>query len=231
MKIFDKIILSEDEVLNKIEVSLAEKQSLLVTYLNVHCYNLCRENENYVSLLKADFTVYTDGTGIWLMMKKIGKFYKRFNATDLNYIIIEIIKKKSSRVFFIGANIPSEIIEERMKNTGLNFCGYLSGFIDEGESINQITASKPDLVFVGMGVPKQELFAYKLSNSLNNSVIVCVGNFFEFYFGTQKRAPKLFRKFGIEWLHRLYLEPKRLFKRYTIGNILFVIDLIKRRSE
>jgi len=231
VEIFEKIIYSEAEVLDKIEISLEKKQSLLVTYFNVHCYNIYKENKNYRSILNDDFRVYTDGTGMWLMMKKLGKFYHRFNATDLNFRILKMLENKSSKVFFVGSKISSDVIDEKFCRSEINFCGYLNGFDDESELISKVTECQPDLVLIGMGVPKQEFFASKLSNNLSNSVIVCTGNFFEFYFETQQRAPYFLRKFGMEWLYRLYLEPRRLLKRYTVENFLFLFDLIKIKKS
>lgn len=231
MKLFDNLLLNEEEVLNRIKNSLETHHPLLITYFNVHCYNIRKKNETYSALIEDDFTTYPDGTGIWLLLKKLGKNYNRFNATDLNFKIVEMLKKNSSKVFFIGADIPLSLVEKKIQSVGINFCGYQNGFENEEVSIRKIISHNPDIVMVGMGVPKQEYFAHKLSKSLNRAVIVCVGNFFEFFFDTQKRAPKILRDIGLEWLYRFYLEPIRLFKRYTVGNFLFLVDLIRAKNK
>jgi exopolysaccharide biosynthesis WecB/TagA/CpsF family protein len=78
-----------------------------------------------------------------------------------------------------------------------------------------------------MGVPKQELFAEQLIRTSNERVIICVGNFLEFYFGTKKRAPYFLQKIGFEWMFRLLSEPKRLWRRYLLGIPLFIYRVIK----
>ncbi|MBK6915089.1 MAG: WecB/TagA/CpsF family glycosyltransferase [Ignavibacteriales bacterium] len=93
--------------------------------------------------------------------------------------------------------------------------------------IEKIRTAKPDVIIIGMGVPKQEIVAEKLSRSINASLFLCVGNFFEFYFGTAKRIPVRFRNKGIEWIYRLFHEPKRLWKRYLIGIPLFILRVIR----
>jgi len=78
-----------------------------------------------------------------------------------------------------------------------------------------------------MGVPKQEIFAEKLSQSQNSKVIICVGNFFEFYFKLKKRAPVFVQNIGMEWLFRLFTEPSRLWKRYLIGIPVFFFKIFR----
>ena len=78
-----------------------------------------------------------------------------------------------------------------------------------------------------MGVPRQELFADKLSEMLPNKVIICVGIFFEYYFGTTRRAPEIFQKIGMEWMFRLLYEPRRLWSRYVIGIPKFIFGILK----
>ncbi len=85
----------------------------------------------------------------------------------------------------------------------------------------------PEVIFVAMGVPMQELFAVELSHELSGKIIICVGNFFEFYFGNIKRIPKYLKNVGIEWLFRLISEPRRLWKRYLIGIPIYLFSIMK----
>ena len=82
-----------------------------------------------------------------------------------------------------------------------------------------------------MGVPQQELFAEKLLRIPDSKVVICVGNFLEFYFGTKKRAPVFIQKIGMEWLFRLITEPGRLWNRYLIGIPLFIFRILKLKFE
>ncbi len=109
-------------------------------------------------------------------------------------------------------------------------CGYQDGYFEQSETyelIDKINASGAQVIMIGMGVPKQEILASKLSNSVKLNLILCVGNFFEFYFGTKKRITENFRNIGLEWIYRLLSEPGRLWKRYIIGIPLFILRIIK----
>jgi N-acetylglucosaminyldiphosphoundecaprenol N-acetyl-beta-D-mannosaminyltransferase len=88
----------------------------------------------------------------------------------------------------------------------------------------QLAALSPDIVWVGLGTPKQDFVAHELASRLD-STIVAVGAAFDFYSGTKKQAPRWIQATYLEWLFRLLSEPKRLWKRYLIGNIGFVSDI------
>ena len=124
-------------------------------------------------------------------------------------------------IYIVGGELSENIIASARK---LNLIGYKDGFFadnEEDEVINDIYNKNPDVIIIGMGVPKQEFFSVKLSERLEGKTIICVGNFLEFYFGTMKRIPKGLRNFGVEWIFRLIVEPRRLWKRYLIGYSCF----------
>jgi N-acetylglucosaminyldiphosphoundecaprenol N-acetyl-beta-D-mannosaminyltransferase len=230
----DKIITNENEVLTLIKNYRDTKRNLLLTYLNQHCYNLYITNSNYRKILDEKFNVYMDGTGIFYALKLFKhKNIQRFNASDLNEKLFEYFRTIKERVFIIGGNFINEKIQLLIKN-GLNICGYQNGFFNsESESriIDDIKNTEPDVIIIGMGIPKQELFASELSKKLNGKKIICVGNFLEFYLGTVKRIPKIFRNSGLEWLFRLITEPARLWRRYILGIPLFIFSIIKLKLK
>jgi exopolysaccharide biosynthesis WecB/TagA/CpsF family protein len=157
-----------------------------------------------------------------------GKKYKQFNGTDLNIRIMEIIQKSKAKFFILGGNF-SEVDLKNHFNSISNFVGYHSGYfsdLDLEKISEKISGSKANVIIIGMGVPKQEIIAKKLSELVNASLYLCVGNFFEFYLGTKKRIPRIFRNSGIEWMYRLIHEPKRLWKRYVIGIPMFLVRIL-----
>ncbi|MBK7378614.1 MAG: WecB/TagA/CpsF family glycosyltransferase [Ignavibacteriales bacterium] len=228
--IFDKLIVTEKEILSQIDSHLKNRQKLLITYLNQHCFNIYSSNKNYKNLIDNKFLVYADGAGIKFALRFImGKKYIRFNATDLNEKIMEILLKRKINFFILGGNFNQKELITKF-NRSESFVGYNNGFFLDNEFenvIEKIRTAKPDVIIIGMGVPKQEIVAEKLSISINASLFICVGNFFEFYFGTTKRIPVHFRNKGIEWIYRLFHEPKRLWKRYLIGIPLFILRVIR----
>jgi exopolysaccharide biosynthesis WecB/TagA/CpsF family protein len=90
--------------------------------------------------------------------------------------------------------------------------------------IERINASGARLVFIGLGCPKQDLFAYEHRHSLR-AVQLCVGAAFDFHAGVKKTAPRWMQRNGLEWLYRLWQEPKRLWKRYLVTNSVFLWKL------
>jgi N-acetylglucosaminyldiphosphoundecaprenol N-acetyl-beta-D-mannosaminyltransferase len=134
-------------------------------------------------------------------------------------------------LIFIGGNYNEDFIHHKSRAYGLNLIKYINGFLDNKVIIDEVSKLNADVIFIGTGVPKQELLAIEISKNVNDLVIICVGNFFNFYFNFQKRAPSFFRKLGLEWLYRLSLEPKRLWKRYTIENLFFIKEYLIAKKK
>jgi exopolysaccharide biosynthesis WecB/TagA/CpsF family protein len=170
---------------------------------------------------------------MYLYLKKIiKKEPERIDGTTLNTNILNEIIKRKIPVGIIGGKFSYSFIKEEFEKRKIDLAGYRDGYFNKGDRdkiINEVSRFPCDILFVGMGVPKQEFFAYELSRTSSDKVIICVGNFFEFYFGTVKRAPQLIRNMGIEWLYRLAVEPERLWKRYLLGIPEFVYRGIKYR--
>jgi N-acetylglucosaminyldiphosphoundecaprenol N-acetyl-beta-D-mannosaminyltransferase len=228
--IFNKLKTDESVILDLIKANINSNNRFLVTYLNQNCFNVYTENIFYKNLLDYNFTIYADGFGVSLVLRFFfGKKYKNFNATDLNEKIVEFLITQKIKFFIIGGNFSKNELNNKFGMIDC-FVGYNSGYFLENEFdeiANKISLLKPDVIVLGMGVPKQEIIAEKLSQYINASIFLCVGNFFEFYLGTIKRIPKKYRNIGIEWIYRFFQEPKRLWKRYFIGIPLFIFRVIK----
>ncbi len=228
-KIFEKIITNENEIYDLIIKSLNEKNNVLISYINQNTFNIYYSDKNFRKLLDEKFIVFSDGIGIYYALRFLGiKKIQKFNASDLNYDLMDYFINKGKNIFLIGGKFKTNFIFKKAKEKGLNLVGYENGYSKEehiGSIIKEINNTKPDVIIIGMGVPKQEFFANRISEHINCSAIICVGNFLEFYFGTIVRAPKFLQNIGLEWLHRLIVEPKRLWKRYIIGIPLFVIRI------
>lgn len=231
--IFNDLILSSDEVLRKIQVAIEKEEQLLLTYLNQHCFNLYNRNDKYRELLDKKFSVYQADSGILLALRFLWrKKIKRIDGTSLNQIILEELIKRNEPLVLIGGNFSEEFIKAESIRRGINLMKYINGYFDQSETeeyISQLKNCYARFFFIGMGVPKQEFFALHLSQHFPNGIIICVGNFLEFYFGTKNRAPVFIRKLGLEWLFRLSTEPKRLWKRYLLGIPYFLYLIVKHK--
>lgn len=232
--IFDKLITDEGLVIQLVSEAVEKRMGCLITYFNQHCYNIYFSDKSYKELIDKKFTTYIDGTGIGFALKLFGrKISSPFNASDLNEKLFNYFIDKKYSVYLVGGKISENIITQKSSNK-LKPAGYLQGYFKSEEEeglIQKIIEHKPDVVIVGMGVPKQELFSAKLAEKMPGKIIICVGNFLEFYFGTIKRIPKNFRNTGIEWIYRLFLEPKRLWRRYILGIPKFFYLLLKEYSN
>ena len=96
--------------------------------------------------------------------------------------------------------------------------------------VDKINEQKLDILFVGLGCPKQEIFTNLIYNRVNVNVFIPCGGLFNYYAGIHKRAPIWLQNLGMEWVFRLLLEPKRLYKRYLIGNYKYIILLLKEKN-
>ncbi len=107
---------------------------------------------------------------------------------------------------------------------------------DYATALEKIMAHKPDLVWVALGTPKQDIVAHRIAKNLESISVAAVGAAFDFYSGQKKQAPKWMQLVYLEWLFRLMDEPRRLWKRYLVGNTGFFMDtlvwrLIKSRLQ
>ncbi|MCW8810336.1 MAG: WecB/TagA/CpsF family glycosyltransferase [Ignavibacteriaceae bacterium] len=229
--IFNKLIKREADVFQLVVDSLEIQQGILLTYFNQHCFNIYNTNLKYKNLIDNTFTVFLDGYGVYSALKFLGyKNIEKFNATDLYDKILQYFSANHTRLFLIGGNFSEDLINKKANEKKIIITGYNNGYfkLDKLDLIiKNISRVLPEVIIIGMGVPEQERLAAKIASSIQDKTILCVGNFLEFYFGTKKRAPQIFRLIGLEWLHRLITEPGRLWKRYLIGIPSFLFQIIK----
>jgi N-acetylglucosaminyldiphosphoundecaprenol N-acetyl-beta-D-mannosaminyltransferase len=163
----------------------------------------------------------------------------RVNGTDLFEHLCKVSTEKSLKVFLLGGRPGAA---ERAVSTLMNqypdlkiagtYCppyGFESSSIELEKIKSAVTEASPDILFVGLGAPKQEYWIYENYQDLNVPISIGIGVSFEFVSGMVKRAPLLMQKLGLEWLFRLICEPKRLWRRYVIGNLAFLILVLRHK--
>lgn len=233
--IFNKALTNPSDVLNKVLNSLDIQESLLLTYFNQHCFNIYSGDVEYRKLLDTKFDIYQADLGVFLALKILfNRKINRIDATAMNQVILDELIRGKIPLVIVGGNFDYKFIQDETKRRGINLVAYNTGYFEEaqtGSIIMELSKKKTRVFFVGMGVPKQELFAEKLLRIQDPKVVICVGNFFEFYFGTKKRTPVFIKKIGMEWMFRLITEPGRLWNRYLIGIPLFIYRILKLKFE
>ena len=171
-----------------------------------------------------------DGTPlIW-----ISKWYKKpikekICGSDLVPDLCNLAAQKGYSIFLLGAAegvAAKAAVNLKKKNPGLKIAGVYSppyGFEKDKSEIEKINRmlfeSKADMLFAGMGVPKQDIFIYENMNKYQIPMSFSIGATIDFEAGIQKRAPKWINQLGMEWLYRLVHDPKRMFKRYIIDDM------------
>lgn len=156
-----------------------------------------------------------DGNGVVLLSKRQGgKIKERVTGCDLFQQLCELAAIENKKVFLYGAKPgvaiqTKKVLEEHYKN--LNVVGVLDGYQkDEQLIIDTINRAKPDFLFVALGSPTQEKWIKANMESLDVSIFQGVGGSFDVVSGNIKRAPVFMQKIGLEWLHRVVMEPKRV---------------------
>jgi exopolysaccharide biosynthesis WecB/TagA/CpsF family protein len=216
--------------------NVAEAGPALVAYVNAHTLNLASRDRAYFELLRDAPVVLNDGAGLSLAARMQGdRFPENLNGSDLNPAIVELAARKGWSVYFLGAHPgtaerASEILAERIPD--LKVAGTHDGFFPRSEDsafAAEIRETGAEVVMVAMGNPLQEKWLAGNLGATGARLGVGVGAFFDFTAGTVPRAPAWMNKAGIEWIWRLWQEPKRMWRRYLLGNPLFLWRVARSR--
>ncbi len=223
--LLNKLINDKDNLYRIIDTKLMDSNGFLLTYFNQNSFNIAYENYNFYKLLLNSFNVYQEGIGLYIyyLLKKQNKF-TRIDATEVIYYLIFKLIENNKKIVFFGSNFNKEKFIEDCRRKNLLVTYYHNGNFElykVGDLIEELKSINAEYFLIGMGSPKQEFVAYELSKHFTNGKFICIGNFINYFLNYQKRAPKFIRVLQLEWLYRLIVEPKRLFKRYVIGIPLY----------
>lgn len=216
---------SFENIVSKLISLIKEKRKRpkVVYYLNAFNANLYLKDKQFRSILNKADLVYADGWGPVLASKMLGfHIPARLTTADFFYDFCQEAEKKNFSLFFLGGK--QEVIKRVVKNlkkkfVNLKILGFYHGFfkkIDSDKIINLINKKRPAFLIIGMGTPKQEEWLYQYLNKLEIKVGWCVGSLFEYMAQVKPKCPKVLGDLGLEWIFRLFVEPRRLWKRYLI---------------
>lgn len=214
----------------------------LINTINAHSYNTALKDGLFAEALQRGDALIPDGASIvmacrWLKAKSQPK--ERIAGWDLFEFEMERLNRKGGKCFFMGS---SEKVLARIRERAEKVYPHIAvetysppykpEFSEEDNRaiIEAINRADPDLLWIGMTAPKQEKWTYTHWNELK---IRChtgtIGAVFDFFAGTVERAPKWWQDHSLEWLYRLLKEPRRMWRRYIIGNALFIWNVAKER--
>ena len=212
----------------------------LILHINVHALNLAYENIWMYDFLNSARVVFCDGAGVVLGAKILGyHLSERITYADWTWQLAEFAEPYGFTFFFLGgkpgiADRAAAKLKERYPN--LKVVGTHHGYFNktrgsaENEAIIiQINALKPNILIVGFGMPLQEKWLMENWDRIDANIALTGGAVFDYISGELRRGPKWMTDNGFEWLARLIIEPKRLWRRYLIGNPLFLYRVLKQR--
>ena len=221
------------------DLSTLPSSKLIINTLNAHSFNIAQSNSSFKQALTFGDVLLPDGISIvWAKRFLDGTKLIKIAGADLFLWEMQRLNTNNGSCFFLGSSeetlaaIKDRIAQEYPNVKVQTYSPPYKQEFTESENkemLNVINTFQPDVIFVGMTAPKQEIWAYRHKNQINATHICCIGAVFDFYAGTVKRAPNWMIKMGLEWLFRLLKEPRRLWKRYLIGNIRFVYFIFKEK--
>ena len=235
---------------SKAELASLPEGKLLINTINAHSFNTAKKDQLFADALTNGDVLIPDGVSIvkackWIKAKSQPK--ERIAGWDLFSFEMEKLERESEelrtkseeskRVMFMGSS--QKVLDLIVKRAAVDYPHlkvvtysppYKPEFSDEDNRaiIDAINDANPDLLWIGMTAPKQEKWTYSHWKELNiHCHVGTIGAVFDFFAGTVERAPLWWQEHGLEWLYRLLKEPKRMWRRYIIGNTLFLWNMTK----
>ena len=235
---------------SKAELASLPEGKLLINTVNAHSFNTAKKDQLFADALTNGDVLIPDGVSIvkackWIKAKSQPK--ERIAGWDLFSFEMEKLERESEglrtkgeeskTVMFMGSS--QKVLDLIVKRAAVDYPHlkvvtysppYKPEFSDEDNKaiIDAINAANPDLLWIGMTAPKQEKWTYSHWKELNiHCHVGTIGAVFDFFAGTVERAPLWWQEHGLEWLYRLLKEPKRMWRRYIIGNTLFLWNMTK----
>lgn len=214
-------------------------KKLLINTINAYCYNIAQKDDVYINALRRSDVLLPDGISIVFAKRLLNATcLRKIAGEDLFYYEMKKLNRTCGKCFFLGSS--NQTLDRIKKRANILYPRvsievysppYATKFSEHENSkmLAEINNFKPDVLFVGMTAPKQEKWAYENLEHIDAGHICTIGAVFDFFAGTVTRAPNWIIKIGFEWLYRLYKEPRRMWRRYLIGNTVFIFLILKEK--
>ena len=230
----------QPELLDAIQQGIVKKKKMIVLSGNVHSFNLAYRQLWLRSFFNQADVVRLDGAGVRLGACILGhQTPSRMTWADFAWDLAEFAAPRGFTFFFLGArpgvadkaaaNLKARFPDLRIVGTHYGYFDKTPGCAENEVVIEQINAVKPNILIVGFGMPLQERWLMENWDRIDANVALTGGAVFDYVSGELQRAPRWMTDNGLEWLGRLLIEPRRLWKRYLVGNPLFLWRVLKQR--
>lgn len=231
-------VLDEKETINLVEKYINEKEPLHLMGVNADKINSLNTNHRLKEIINGCGIINADGASVVLASRFLKKpLPERVAGIDLMQKLVDVSEKKGYSIYLLGAK--QQVVEKtaqvlKGKHKDLNILGVHNGYFkqqDWKEISKELKKLCPDIVFIGITSPLKEHLIEYLQNDGNKSVFMGVGGSFDVISGNIPRAPLWMQKTNLEWLFRVMQEPRRLFKRYFVGNVTFINAIISHKGQ
>lgn len=215
----------------------------LIITLNLDFLRISAINTYFKKICQSSSLVLPDGVGVTSLIKmKHSQKIERITGNDIFEMILTLSDEIKIRFALVGSSDNTlKKLERRIRNEypkseiAALISPPLNFEIDEKTNdhlIKVLTEAKPDVLFLGLGCPRQEIWLHKNKDIIGAKINMGVGGVFDFFSSKKKRSPVIFQKLGFEWLWRLLHEPKRLFKRYILQDLPFYVkELLNTKTR
>lgn len=231
--------LTMEETINIIDKAIAESRRINHVVVNAGKVVLMQKDKELLNSVVSCDIINADGQSIVWAARFLGrKIPERVAGADLMQELVKLAYIRKYKCFFFGAN--EEVVKKVVDNYSQKFgkdiiAGYRNGYYtreDEPAIAKQISESGTQLLFVAITSPKKENFLYEYKDQLSRvNFTMGVGGTFDVISGLTKRAPKWMQDIGMEWFYRFLQEPKRMWKRYLVGNTKFILLVLREKLK
>lgn len=229
--------LTGDQALQAVERLAMEGSRQMLAYVNAHTLNLAVRDHDLWGALNRSALVMNDGLGVSLAARMRGeRFPENLNGSDFTIQLLELAVVSGWGVFLLGgepgvAETAADRLVERIN--GLPIVGTCHGFTGESDDLlaQRVRDAGAEMLIVAFGSPRQETWIDHNLEATGALVGVGVGAFLDFSAGKVVRAPRWMNILGMEWCFRLLQEPRRLWRRYIVGNPLFLLRAWRDRNR
>ena len=225
---FNVCTYNTEQLLNNIFQDYLKNEQLFIVNINPEIVVSNYKNKNLRKILNEQKYQIPDGSGIvWASKKNKGNIKQRITGIDLMIDICEKSQGYNARIFLYGSKPGiATLAKENLKNKfpKINIVGECNGYCDEKEVIYKIIESNADIVFVGIGSPKQENFIIENKEKFPSvKIFMPVGGSFDVISKTKKRAPNWVIKCNLEWLYRFFQEPSRIGRQMKLLKFMYLV--------
>lgn len=228
------------ELHQEIKKIIQNKEHALILNVNVNCLNLAYQNRWLIDFLNSAEIVFCDGAGVLFGARILGYHIpQRITYADWMWELASFAADNSFSLFLLGgkpkiADIAASALVKKYPNLLISGThhGYFDkkpGSVDNQTVIDLINSTKPNILVTSFGMPLQEQWLKENWDKLEVNVALTGGAVLDYVSGTLKRAPRILTDHGLEWLGRMIIEPRRLWKRYILGNPIFLWRIVLQK--